>query len=138
MLAPADMVFACSGGRQGELLAGLVESFFAQAPAGGGQGGDAGAAGTAPVTQAELAAWSSSAAAIARLAMLAASCRLSAEGAGPAVDLGAVFRPLAATLGEVYRRPYLSRGAAERSLALLQALLEVGGWCDRTHFKGML
>lgn len=48
------------------------------------------------------------------------------QPAAAAADLDMVLSPLAATLAVVYRRPYLARGAAERSLLLLQALLEVG------------
>ncbi|GAB4823730.1 hypothetical protein N2152v2_010776 [Parachlorella kessleri] len=60
-------------------------------------------------------------------------------GAGPSTEgpaswaageIASVLQPLAGTLAVMYRRPYLGRGMAERSLALLVSLLEV---CNPIH-----
>jgi hypothetical protein len=132
----AGLVHSCCQGRLGALLASAVEAFFTPssppsiaAPRSvSGLGAPAG-----PIMQAELALWQRQAKAIARLALLATSAQQggagaigAAAGGLGAADLARALAPLAATLAVVYRRPYLSRGTAEKGLALLHSLLEVG------------
>lgn len=100
------------GAHDAWLLDGLgdeVEAYFASAPSS--------PPGT-PVLAAEVGTWVEQAERWARLMAVAAG----AEGASKE----AIFAGLEARLQALYARPYLPRGAAERTLALLRALLQVG------------
>ena len=77
----------------------------------------AGVPAGAPVLAAEVAAWTAR--------CKAWACLVAAAGDAGGESLNGVMAALEARVGNLYKRPYLPRGDAERTLALLRALFQV-------------
>lgn len=77
----------------------------------------AGAPAGAPVLAAEVAAWTAHCEAWA--------CLVAAAGDAGGDSLDGIMAALETRIGNLYKRPYLPRGDAERTLALLRALFQV-------------
>lgn len=81
------------------------------------------AAAPADAPAAASAEWEQQAGGLARLALLLASSEQGSDKSLSAADLATAFASWTETLEALYRRPYLSAGAAQRSLLLLRELL---------------